>query len=57
MSGFSFFGANDLQTLSTGQAICRIERSDYDFNLETDAVSVVDEQIAIAAKTRVFAVN
>jgi type IV secretion system coupling TraD/TrwB family protein len=53
-SGFSFFGANDLQTLSTGQAICRVERSDYDFNLETEAVSVVDEQIAIAAKTRVI---
>jgi hypothetical protein len=33
--GFSFFDAKDLQRLSTGQALARIERSDYDFNLTT----------------------
>ncbi len=31
--GFSFFEAKDLQNLGVGEAICRIERSDYDFNL------------------------
>ncbi len=31
--GFSSFEARDLQNLSTGEAICRVERSDFDFNL------------------------
>lgn len=31
--GFSYFDAEDLQNLETGQAIVRIERPDYDFNL------------------------
>jgi hypothetical protein len=33
--GFSSFGAKDLQQLGRGEAICRIERSDNDFNLRT----------------------
>lgn len=28
--GFSFFEAQDLKNLETGQAICRVERSDFD---------------------------
>jgi hypothetical protein len=31
--GFSFFEARDLQNLETGQAVARVERSDFDFNL------------------------
>jgi len=31
--GFSYFDAEDLQNLETGQAIARVERPDYDFNL------------------------
>jgi hypothetical protein len=31
--GFAFFETRDLQNLETGQAICRVERSDHDFNL------------------------
>ena len=31
--GFSFFEAKDLRNLETGQAVCRVERSDFDFNL------------------------
>src|SRR5207245_1538421 len=31
--GFSFFEARDLQNLDIGQAVCRVERSDSDFNL------------------------
>ncbi len=33
----SFFEANDLQNLKRGEAICRIERSDCDFNLRIPA--------------------
>jgi hypothetical protein len=35
-SGFASFEARDLQNLSTGQAVCRVERSDCDFNLAID---------------------
>jgi len=31
--GFSYFEAKDLRNLEAGQAICRVERSDFDFNL------------------------
>ncbi|MBI5769811.1 MAG: type IV secretion system DNA-binding domain-containing protein [Verrucomicrobia bacterium] len=31
--GFSFFEARDLQNLGTGEAVCRVERSEWDFNL------------------------
>ncbi|HTG36519.1 MAG TPA: type IV secretion system DNA-binding domain-containing protein [Thermoanaerobaculia bacterium] len=33
--GFSFFGASDLANLAVGEAICRIGRSEDDFNLRT----------------------
>lgn len=33
--GFSFFDANALQNQGTGEAIARIERAEYDFNLRT----------------------
>lgn len=33
-SGFGFFQASDLQSLGVGQAIGRIERSEFDFNLD-----------------------
>jgi hypothetical protein len=33
--GFSHFDAKDLQSLSTGQAIVRVERAEFDFNLAT----------------------
>lgn len=38
--GFAHFEARDLQNLEKGQAICRVERSDWDFNL---AVPLPDE--------------
>jgi len=34
-SGFSYFEPGDLQNLGTGEAIARIERADFDFNLNT----------------------
>jgi len=40
--GFSSFDADDLQSLGIGEAICRLERSDQDFNLRTFPVEPVD---------------
>jgi len=34
-SGLSFFDAEDLENLNTGEAIARIERPEYDFSLST----------------------
>jgi len=48
--GFASFDARDLQNLETGQAICRVERSDYDFNLSVPCADEPDE--AQAAKRR-----
>ncbi len=42
--GFSFFTAADLQSLSTGEAICRMERSNYDFNLRTKLLPELEWQ-------------
>lgn len=36
--GFSFFEAQDLQNLDTGEAIVRIERPEFDFSLNTISV-------------------
>jgi hypothetical protein len=43
--GFSYFTAEDLQRLSVGEAIARIERSDIDFNLRTLPPTGVSEDI------------
>jgi hypothetical protein len=34
-AGFSFFDSSDLQNLGVGEAILRVERKEYDFNLHT----------------------
>lgn len=39
--GFSFFKAKDIQTLGKGEAICRIDTSDNDFNLTTIAWDII----------------
>ena len=44
--GFSFFEPKDLQNLGIGDAICRIERAEYDFNLKTSPLPLVDEVLA-----------
>ncbi len=41
--GFSFFEARDLKNLETGQAIARVERSDFDFNLTVPLPETQDE--------------
>lgn len=45
-SGFSFFDSKALQNLGVGQAIARIERSEYDFNLTVERVPKVDDETA-----------
>ena len=44
--GFSSFDVRDLQTLGVGEAIARIERSDYDFNLRTLPLDAVCPSVA-----------
>ena len=47
--GFSYFDSKDLRNLETGQAVCRVERSDFDFNL---AVPLPDEPDMAATAAR-----
>lgn len=43
--GFSYFDSKDLQNIGIGEAICRIERNDFDFNIKTLITPVVDKSI------------
>lgn len=43
-SGMSFFEANDLENLNTGQAIARVERPDFDFSLTTIPLNLSNEE-------------
>lgn len=51
--GFSSFDAKALQNLAIGEAIARIERADYDFNLSVEAVRRIDPDIAEARRDAV----
>lgn len=57
-SGFAFFEARDLQNLGVGEAICRVDRADNDFNMTTSVAAPVDDDTAgmrrgeIVARTR-----
>jgi hypothetical protein len=53
--GFSFFEAKDLQNLRAGQAICRVERSEYDFNLRTFPVPEVADSEAARCRKEIIA--
>ncbi len=48
--GFAQFDASDLQNLGVGEAIARIERKDYDFNLKTSLPPIVMPDEAQARK-------
>lgn len=41
--GFSFFEASHLKNLEPGQAICRVQRSNFDFNLSVPLPELLDE--------------
>lgn len=45
-SGFSFFDSKALQNLGIGEAIARVERAEFDFNLKTKLITKVDKEIA-----------
>jgi hypothetical protein len=56
-SGFSYFDAKDLQSLSTGQALCRMERADFDFNLETLPLAESDEEVGESNSSRIISLS
>ncbi len=53
-SGFSFFDAKALQNLGVGEAIVRIERAEYDFNLKTYPAEAVEKDVADRRKTAII---
>jgi hypothetical protein len=52
--GFSFFEAKDLKNLEVGQAIARVERSDFDFNLSVPLPEKVEEEEAAERRQEVI---
>jgi hypothetical protein len=52
--GFSYFEAKDLRNLETGQAVCRVERSDFDFNLSVPLPIEPDKDAAAARRQEVI---
>ncbi|RLB75941.1 MAG: hypothetical protein DRH24_18740, partial [Deltaproteobacteria bacterium] len=52
--GFSAFDAKDLQNLSVGEAIARIERADYDFNLKTSVPPDISPELARKRRERLI---
>lgn len=53
-NGFSSFDAKALQNLSIGEAIARIERAEYDFNLKTFLSPRVESSIAERRKAEIL---
>jgi hypothetical protein len=51
---FAFFEAKDLRNLETGQAICKVERSDFDFNLTVPFPEATDETAAARRREEVI---
>lgn len=52
--GFVFFQAKDLQNLAAGEAICRIERAEHDFNLKTFPIAGVASDLAAKRREAVL---
>jgi hypothetical protein len=55
--GFSFFDAKDLQSLGIGEALCRVERAEYDFNLKTAPPPVAEAAIAGTRREKLIALS
>ena len=55
--GFSFFDAAALQNLGTGEAVGRIERADYDFNLKVPSAPPVAPEIAERRKEQIVGLS
>ncbi len=56
-SGFAGFEARDIQSLATGEAICRIERVDQDFSLSVPQAEPVDAGEAERRREAVLAAS
>jgi len=54
-AGFSYFDAEDLENLNTGQAIARIERPEYDLSLTTMPAPYIEPERAISNLESVIA--
>ncbi|MFN0279171.1 MAG: type IV secretory system conjugative DNA transfer family protein [Pyrinomonadaceae bacterium] len=52
-AGFSFFDAKSLQNLGIGEAIGRIERSEYDFNLRVPLLPPVDAELSERKRSKI----
>ncbi|HEV7642528.1 MAG TPA: type IV secretion system DNA-binding domain-containing protein [Pyrinomonadaceae bacterium] len=52
--GFSYFDSKALQNLGTGEAIARVERSEFDFNLKIPRPERVNSALAISRKEAVL---
>lgn len=55
--GFSFFEARDLQSLGVGEAVARVERADFDFNLHIQRPDPVDPALAAARRAAAVAAS
>lgn len=55
--GFAHFTSEDLRSLSPGEAICRFDRADHDFNLAVPLVEPIDERTAAARRERIVALS
>jgi hypothetical protein len=55
--GFSYFEAKDLRNLETGQAVCRVERSDFDFNLSVPLPIEPDKVMSAIRRQEVITVS
>ncbi|MBM3836015.1 MAG: DUF87 domain-containing protein [Verrucomicrobia bacterium] len=55
--GFGFFEAKDLQNLSTGEAIVRVERGDFDFNITVPMLPRPTPERAAQARTEAITVS
>ena len=54
-SGFTHFEARDLMNLGVGETVCRVERSDFDFNLTVPQPPTLDQAGAVATTEAVIA--
>jgi hypothetical protein len=49
--GFATFTARDLQNLGVGQAVCRVERAEWDFSINTQPLPAVESTVATERRT------
>jgi predicted DNA-binding transcriptional regulator AlpA len=56
-NGLSFFEATDLLNLGVGEAIVRVERPDFDFNLRTSPLEKVDRALAASRRETILAAS